>query len=137
MTEEQQKSANDLAQERTELAIERSVMAADRTLMAWIRTALSMIGFGFTIYKILAEFASDASARMDPQTPARIGFFLIGLGTLSIILGTMEYRHTMKHLDKLSKRTYKSWNFSTLAGYAVGLLGLFLIIGMIVNRSIF
>ena len=40
-----------LAEERTDLAVERSVMAAERTLMAWIRTALSMIGFGFTIYK--------------------------------------------------------------------------------------
>ena len=35
------------------LATERTRMAADRTLMGWIRTALSMIGFGFTIYKFL------------------------------------------------------------------------------------
>ena len=31
----------------------RTIMAADRTLMAWIRTSLSMLSFGFTIYKFL------------------------------------------------------------------------------------
>ncbi|PYY11310.1 MAG: hypothetical protein DMG61_19450, partial [Acidobacteria bacterium] len=37
----------------TDLAFERTRMAAERTLIAWIRTALSMISFGFTIYKFL------------------------------------------------------------------------------------
>ena len=36
------------------LAVERTVMAVDRTLMAWVRTSLSLIGFGFTIYKVIA-----------------------------------------------------------------------------------
>ena len=35
------------------LAPDRTRLAADRTLMAPVRTALSMIGFGFTIYKFL------------------------------------------------------------------------------------
>ena len=35
------------------LAIDRTRLAAERSLMAWIRTALSMIAFGFTIYKFL------------------------------------------------------------------------------------
>ena len=40
------------------LATERTRMAADRTLMGWIRTALSMIGFGFTIFKFLESIQS-------------------------------------------------------------------------------
>ena len=51
-----------LAEERTNLAVERSVMAAERTLMAWIRTAISMIGFGFTIYKFFQYKAEDLAA---------------------------------------------------------------------------
>ena len=35
------------------LALDRNKLAAERTLMAWVRTALSMISFGFTIYKFL------------------------------------------------------------------------------------
>ena len=35
------------------LALERTRLAAERSLMAWVRTALSMISFGFTIYKFM------------------------------------------------------------------------------------
>jgi putative membrane protein len=45
------KSANELAEDRTDMAFQRTRLAADRTLMAWIRTSLSMISFGFTIFK--------------------------------------------------------------------------------------
>ena len=44
------------------LAIERTRMAADRTLMGWTRTALSMIGFGFTIFKFFESFQSKELA---------------------------------------------------------------------------
>src|SRR6185295_20233331 len=33
------------------LAVERTRLAHERTLIAWVRTALSMISFGFTVYK--------------------------------------------------------------------------------------
>jgi len=35
----------------TELALDRTNLAHERTLMAWVRTAVSLISFGFTIYK--------------------------------------------------------------------------------------
>ena len=35
----------------TQLALDRTWLAHERTLMAWIRTSVSMISFGFTIYK--------------------------------------------------------------------------------------
>ena len=44
------------------LALERTRMAADRTLMGWIRTALSMISFGFTIFKFL-EYTQEQGVR--------------------------------------------------------------------------
>lgn len=137
MENKEQKSANDLAVERTNLAIERSAMAANRTLMAWIRTALSMISFGFTIYKILLPVASEKLVMGRQVSPKRIGILLIALGTVSVILGTIEYFHEMKHLDKMSKRDYKPLNFSTIMGAFVGLLGLFLIITMLINKEVF
>ena len=44
-----------------DLATTRTLMAADRTLMAWIRTSLSLLSFGFTIYKILQGFAESGA----------------------------------------------------------------------------
>jgi putative membrane protein len=35
----------------TQLAVERTTLAHERTLMAWVRTSVSLISFGFTIYK--------------------------------------------------------------------------------------
>ena len=38
------------------LPLMNTLMAADRTLMSWTRTSLSMLSFGFTIFKILQAF---------------------------------------------------------------------------------
>ena len=151
MAQTEQKTSNELAEERTELAgqrteqanirtdlaVERSVMAANRTLMAWVRTALSMIGFGFTIYKVLLGVSQENVKVMSARSPRQIGMFLIILGTVSMILGTIEYMHTMRHLNKLSKRDYKPWNYASVAGFAVGLLGAVLIASFLMNRDIF
>ena len=59
-----------LAEERTDLAYQRTIIAAERTLMAWIRTALSMIGFGFTIYKFF-QYQADEIAAGKIQRPQR------------------------------------------------------------------
>ena len=47
------RTTDELAHDRTYMACGRSVMALERTLMAWIRTSLSLIGFGFAIFKFL------------------------------------------------------------------------------------
>ena len=52
------------------LALDRTRMAAERTLMAWVRTALSMIGFGFTIYKFLQVVQEQSTLPvLRPQAP--------------------------------------------------------------------
>ena len=137
MTQQEHKSSNELASQRTDLAVDRSVMAANRTLMAWVRTALSTISFGFTIYKVLLSVESDKPGILHAQSPKRIGLFLISLGTIAIILGTVEYYQTMRHLDKMTVRYYRPLNFTTMIGVAVGLLGIFLIITMLLNEEIF
>ena len=65
-------------------------MAADRSLMAWIRTSLSMTSFGFTIYKVLDGFKDAGVHLAHPNTPMRVGLFLTGMGTVSMVLGTIE-----------------------------------------------
>lgn len=76
----------------------RTIMAADRTLMAWIRTALSMLSFSFTIYKFLESAVADKGAH--PNSPQQVGLFLAGVGTLSMILGTIDYWSTLRDLRR-------------------------------------
>jgi putative membrane protein len=116
------RSANELAQERTDWALDRTIMAADRTLMAWVRTALSMISFGFTIYKFLQTMNTPASL-MPADAPKNLPLTLIGLGIVSLVLAWLEY---IAHLKRLGRPRGNAWRHLSLwiAG-CVGLIGLF------------
>ena len=46
-----------------ELALRRTFLAHERTLMAWIRTSVSLISFGFTIYKFFQYLAQEIPFR--------------------------------------------------------------------------
>lgn len=101
-------TTQELAVRRTSLAAKRTLMAADRSLMAWVRTALSMISFGFTIYKVLHGLEEPgtvvpALSGLRPQldVPRTIGLFLTGLGTASMIMGVGEYWQTVRDLHPL------------------------------------
>jgi putative membrane protein len=73
-------------------------MAADRSLMAWVRTALSLISFGFTIYKLLQSFQQSGGELARDNAPITIGLFLTGLGTASMAAGIFEYLHRLEQI---------------------------------------
>jgi putative membrane protein len=100
MTGVEAKSSNDLAVERTQMAAGRTMMAADRTLMAWIRTSLSLMSFGFTIYKLLQGFQAGGAELPHSDSPRRIGLFLTGLGAAAVVMGTIEYAGVLRELRK-------------------------------------
>jgi putative membrane protein len=131
VTTQNPKSTNALAQDRTDLAVSRTMMAADRSLMAWIRTALSMISFGFTVYKILQGFQESGSTLPAEQTPRDIGLFLIGLGTVSMVMGTIAYWQTFKELRLLQH--FPVWRPSFIIALVMSGLGLFLFVGIAVK----
>ncbi len=131
MTIQETKSANDLAVERTDLATRRTLMAADRTLMAWVRTALSMISFGFTIYKILEGFLQSGAALPRANSPRMVGLFLIGLGTASMLLGTIEYWQTLTELRRFEH--FRTWRPSFVIALIMSLTGLFLFVSVAVK----
>jgi putative membrane protein len=131
MTTRDTELANVLAQERTNLAVRRTMMAADRSLMAWIQTALSMISFGFTIYKILQGFQENGSKLPAEQTPRNIGLFLIGLGTASMVMGTIAYWQTFKELRLLQH--FPLWRPSFVVALIMSGLGLLLFVGIVVR----
>lgn len=86
----------------SDLGLLRTIMAADRTLMAWIRTSLSMLSFGFTIYKFLDTVAQQGKLPR-PHSPQAVGLFLATLGTACMVLGTLSYWTTIKDLQTVEK----------------------------------
>jgi putative membrane protein len=124
-------SANDMAHQRTDLAAVRTLMASDRSLMAWVRTGLSMISFGFTIYKILQGF-QEAGAVLHGVSPRAAGLFLTGLGTLSIIAGTVEYWQRAKEAHR-HRPDFQIWRPSLVIALIMSVTGL-LLFGSIVIR---
>jgi putative membrane protein len=75
-----------------------TMMAADRTLMAWIRTSLSLLSFGFAIYKILQDFEEGGKLLPQENTPRNVGLFLGVMGTLAMVMGTISYWHILQEL---------------------------------------
>lgn len=121
-------SSNQLATERTDLASARTLMAADRSLMAWIRTGLSMVSFGFTIYKILDGFKHSAAAAGFTHSPRTVGLLLTGLGTMAVVMGTIEYFHRRREL--LAFGPIKLWRPSFIMAVAMSVVGLVLFFGI-------
>jgi putative membrane protein len=80
----------------------RTILAADRTLMAWIRTALSMMSFGFTIYKFL-DAAAKGGALERSDSPQRVGLLLVGMGIAAMVLGTGGYWMTLRDLMRIEE----------------------------------
>lgn len=128
------KTANELAVDRTDMATVRTLMAADRTLMAWIRTSLSMLSFGFTIYKFLLYVRESLShGAVQAQGPRRFAIVLLSLSTLSMLFGLIDYRGTLKKYG--SGRG--PWTFSFFAGLITFLLAAYLLVGILIRRETF
>jgi putative membrane protein len=130
LTSEVTISTNELAAERTDLAVRRTVMAASRSLMAWVRTGLSMISFGFTLYKILQGFQSAGQQLRFMEDPMVVGLFLIGLGTFSLFAGVLEYRHTIRQLVP-SQRFPIFWRPAYAIAIVIAIFGTLLFFGVL------
>lgn len=90
----------------TRLAFERTRGAYERTMMAWIRTGTSLITFGFVVYKFFQLEIAGTVSKTGPLIetslvgPREFGLILIGIGLLSILLGTYEHQRDLRALRK-------------------------------------
>ena len=116
------------------LALDRNKLAAERTLMAWVRTALSMISFGFTIYKFLQVIdeqstvpvtaAKCAAKRRTRCSPAS--------GTFVVVIASIQHWSYIKNLR--TDQPYKPWDLSFIVACLIAILGC-LLFGSIIIRS--
>ena len=126
-----------LAEERTDLALHRTIIAAERTLMAWVRTALSMIGFGFTIYKFFQYLPQDIAAGniRRPQAPRNLGLTLIALGTLALVAAAWQHRSFLNEIGVSQKRHI--WSISFVVAIFVVLIGVIAFYGVLLRSGPF
>lgn len=124
---------HDSAMDTTTMAVDRTVMAADRSLMAWVRTALSLISFGFTIYKFLdysrVQLIATGKDLGGISSPKIVGLYMIGMGILSLAFGILENINTIKGLRErysVRRKRYALWMAAM-----VTLFGLIIFLGII------
>jgi len=92
----------------TDLAFERTMLAHERTLMAWVRTAVSMISFGFTIYKFFQEWRKTEGAVQSIFTPRIVGMVMIMFGLLGLLFAQIQHHTAVKKLKQDYPRVQKS-----------------------------
>jgi putative membrane protein len=84
-------------------------MANERTFLAWIRTSIGIMAFGFVVEKF-ALFMKQMSVIMEKSTngnalppshgySAIIGIFLVGLGTLLVVLAFVRYKKVERQIN--------------------------------------
>jgi putative membrane protein len=110
--------------EGTRLAYERTILAHERTLMAWLRTAVSLITFGFTIYKFFALELSGKSQRPIHQVigPRQFALIMIAVGLFALLAATLENWRYRKGLRK--SQVQAGYSLSALVTALITALGL-------------
>ncbi|MCE5324351.1 DUF202 domain-containing protein [bacterium] len=135
--ENNEANADHLAQERTDLALQRTVIAADRTLMAWIRTSISLIGFGFTIFKFF-DYLRQAEGfhyTMRAQAPRHLGLALIALGTIALVLAVGQHWHFLKKIGAAER--INTWSLAVITALLLTLIGVFAFINVLLRTGPF
>jgi len=107
------------------LAVERTRLAHERTLIAWLRTALSMISFGFTIYKFfqleIDKTPSLAAGRL--LTPRGFALVMIGTGLVALLMSTVQHRQSMQRLRAESGAVIVPVSIATVVAALFSILG--------------
>lgn len=123
------KSSDELALERTRLAVSRTVASYDRTLIAWVRTSVSLISFGFTIYKFFQAFIEKGvQPTFGLMGPRELGIFMIAMGFFSLLFATIQNHIELKRLSADYPDCRIHFSISRILAVLISLLGLFLLI---------
>lgn len=109
------------------LAIGRTELAQERTLMATVRTSVSLISFGFTIAKFFQDLKSMKILDSGVNIPSsRLGLWLVIIGTVYIILSSVQHVLVLKSLRFEGQK--KRISFTFILALIIALLGISLIV---------
>ena len=116
----------------SDLAFERTILSQESNMMAWVRTAISLISFGFTIYKILGETAKAAGVPHRLLNPRLIGMVMISFGLIALLLAQIQHHNSIKRIKKYYPGAQKS--IASLLGFMVLLFGFALFLGALFRQ---
>jgi len=87
---------------KKEMGFVRVRLALERLQLAWLRTAITFIALGFTSYKFYNERIEEGQEPILPYFNGRgIGIFLILVGFLGLVQGTLQHRKNTAKLKAL------------------------------------
>jgi putative membrane protein len=94
--------SEEIKPDANKLAAERTFLAYERTLMAWTRTSVSLISFGFTLFKFYQYLVEKEPGKHDDNIlgPTTIGALMIGIGTFMLLLASIMHRKQIVALRK-------------------------------------
>jgi putative membrane protein len=119
----------------TRLAAERTRLAYERTLMAWVRTAVSMITFGFTIYKFFQlELGERASHQGQVMGPRGFALTMIGIGLTALLTSTIQHRQRLRALRAELGENGAPLSVAMLVAGLFSFLGLLALVTVILRR---
>jgi putative membrane protein len=116
-----------------ELAQQRTVMAAERTFMAWARTSLSLISFGFSIFKFM-QYAQEieTKAKLTTSGARNLGTTLVALGVVFLIISSVQHWQLLRRVTpSLRMLNLRAWPLSLFLAALLTLLGLLALVNMI------
>ena len=129
---EEKNAGDEHTMNSNDLAFERTMLAHERTLMAWIRTAVSLISFGFTIYKFLGETSKTPEGQQRLLSPRIVGMIMISFGMLALLLAQIQHQMAVKKIKKNYPDAQRS--ISSIISFLILVFGLALFLGALFRQ---
>ena len=104
------------------MALQRTRMAHERTVMAWTRTAVSLISFGFSIYKF-ADILESQAGRRSILGPQAYGSAMILTGLAALTAALIQHRAVFRRVR--AEGVALPVSLAAIVALAVTVLGIF------------
>jgi putative membrane protein len=122
------------AAKKRDLSVFNTRLASERTLMAAVRTSLSLIGFGFTIYKFFEAMRSTLGegGPIRVHGPRRLGLTLVALGVFVLVGGAWQHWLYLRSLKRETGQEFP-WSVSLTTAVLLALTGVVVFVSILVR----
>jgi len=122
----------------THLAFDRTCLAHERTMMAWVRTSVSLIGFGFSIYKFFSFMVEKGDVTLHDEAilgPRRLGMLMIIIGEIVLVVAAIRHHSDLKELDRRFPDQYTPpRSIAAIVSFAMAIMGILALIAVVARQ---